>query len=180
MIFFVPTSIQLQQAEQFADIYQKKGYGKNVLNVSHEEYIHFIKVGKLCEIILIDYLRSLGVEIDAPNLLVPKSGNHRLGADFIILPTRQEVDVKAANKSFHKRILIREDQFQAHIHEIYIGAKYVSNTCVEFYGYILGEALKNIPPKDFGYGLCRYFFLEKLSPIEQFIQYCKEHKKITE
>lgn len=74
------------------------------------------------------------------------------------------------NKGFHKRILIREDQFQAHIHDIYIGAKYVTDSIIEFHGYITGQELKKVEPKDFGYGLCRYMMLDSLSSMESLIE----------
>ncbi|GAI56647.1 unnamed protein product, partial [marine sediment metagenome] len=49
---------------------------------------------------------------------------------------------------------------------------------IEFYRYTIGEELKNIPPQDFGYGLCRHILLKDLKPIENFIKLYKEKKKI--
>jgi hypothetical protein len=47
----IPNSIQLAAAKKFADAYHTLGYGKNVLGVSYEEYIFFIRIGKLCELV---------------------------------------------------------------------------------------------------------------------------------
>ncbi len=178
LLLIHPTAKQLQQATLFATTYAEKGYGKNVLLVSHDEYLHFIRIGKLCEIIFIDYLRCSGVSILSPDLLIPHVGKHKKGADFVIENTGQEVDIKAANKPFHKRILIREDQFQAHVHDIYIGAKYLSDSAVEFYGYLTGQQLLDQIPKDFGYGLCRNMLLSELKPMNLFMEKCLSGKQI--
>ncbi len=172
LLLIHPTASQLEQATVFAAIYAEKGYGKNVLQVSQSQYLHFIRIGKLCEIVLVDYLRSSGVSIAAPDLLIPHQGNHKMGADFVIEKSNQTVDVKAANKPYHKRILIREDQFQAKVHDLYIGAKYCNDSEIEFHGYLSGMQLLNKAPKNFGYGLCRSMLLSQLNPMEVFIEKC--------
>ncbi|HMT34854.1 MAG TPA: hypothetical protein PKC41_03290 [Chitinophagaceae bacterium] len=169
-----PTSLQLQQATHFANIYAENGFGKNVLKVSHDEYIHFIRIGKLCELVLIHYLQKQHIAIEADELLIPHAGKHKIGADFTLLHSQQGVDVKAANKSFHKRILIREDQFQAHIHDLYIGAKYIHDHQIDYYGYMTGHIMKQIVPQDFGHGMCRSMMLDDLKPISQLIDCCKK------
>jgi hypothetical protein len=178
LLLLKPTAAHIGQASQFASVYAVNGFGKNVLHVSHEEYIHFIRIGKLCEIVFVDFLRQQKIIVSANDILTPHSGNHRKGADFILMHSNQEVDIKAANKSFHKRILIREDQFQAHVHDIYIGAKYVSDSCIEYHGYITGEEMKKVKPKDYGYGLCRAMFLDELKPMSQFIELCKKENRV--
>jgi hypothetical protein len=177
MILLKPTQEQLNHVLEFTNAYQQNGYGKNVLGVSYDEYISFIRIGKLCELVFANYLTHLQIEFIAPDMLKPHPGNHKKGADLVLPHSGQEVDIKAANKSFHKRILIREDQFQAHVHDIYIGAKYCSDNQVEFYGYSLGADMLKVEPKDFGYGFCRYMMLDELNPIEEFIRMCQ--KKIT-
>jgi hypothetical protein len=42
----------------------------------------------------------------------------------------------------------------------------------------MGKDLKNITPKDFGYGDCRHILLNDLKPIEDFIQLYKNKKVI--
>jgi hypothetical protein len=177
MISIKPLDSELKDAEDFARKYDKGGFGKNVLGVSHSEYIDFIRIGKLCELVFVRILNEKGVTCECSDMLVPCEKEHRKGAD-LILKSGQEVDIKAGNKPFHVRILVREDQFKAHIHDIYVGAKYVNDGLVEFYGYIMGKDLKNIKPKDFGYGLCRHKLLSELKPIENFIKFCKENKFI--
>lgn len=178
LLLLNPTATHIEQANVFANTYAEKDYGKNVLGVSHAEYIHFIRIGKLCEIVFVDFLRQQKITVSADELLTPHAGNHRKGADFILLHSNQEVDIKAANKSFHKRILIREDQFQAHVHDIYIGAKYIDDTCIEFHGYMTGNEMKKVLPKDFGYGLCRAMFLNELKPMSRFVELCKKGERI--
>ena len=177
MISIKPLNSELKDSEDFANKYNEGGFGKNVLGVSHSEYISFIRIGKLCELIFVRILKNNGITSECSEMLVPCENEHRHGAD-LILNSGQEVDIKAGNKPFHIRILIREDQFKAHIHDIYVGAKYINNESVEFYGYIMGDDLKEIKPKDFGYGLCRHKLLSELKPIENFINLCKENKII--
>ena len=165
-----PQPSQIEQAMQFMLAYKSNGYGENVLGVSYEEYLDFIFIGKLCEIVFINKLRELGVELKADDLLVPQAGDHRKGADFILTRTNQSVDVKAGNKSFHTRLLVREDQFSAHKHDLYVGAKYISKSEVQFHGYTTKEGLSKVQPKDFGYGLCRHMFLNELSSIDDFVR----------
>ncbi len=178
MIVLIPSSSNVSDAQNFMREYSEKGYGKNVLGVSHNEYLSFIRIGKLCELVFADYLTMKKIEFYSPDMLTPHPGEHKKGADLILTCSNQEVDIKAANKPFHVRILIREDQFQAHIHDVYIGAKYINDNKIEYYGYIMGSELNNIPPKDFGYGLCRYMLLNSLKPIEKFIELAINNKKI--
>ncbi|MBD3192160.1 MAG: hypothetical protein GF308_16065 [Candidatus Heimdallarchaeota archaeon] len=156
----------------------KKGYGKNVLEVSHNEYIDFIRIGKLCELVFVRILSNHGIECNCEEILVPCKYEHRKGSDLILTHSKQEVDIKAANKPFHKRLLVREDQFRAHIHDIYVGAKYWNDDKINFQGYILGKKLKSITPKDFGHGRCRHIFLKNLELIEIFIQLCESSKRV--
>jgi hypothetical protein len=126
-----------------------------------------------------DFLQTEHIEYEAREMLKPHAGNHKKGADLTLLHSSQEVDIKAANKSFHTRILIREDQFQAHKHDIYLGAKYIDDKLIEFHGYSTAKDLEAVPPQDFGYGMCRYMLLNKLKSMEQFLASCKEKKVIT-
>jgi len=106
-----PELIHVEQAKQFMRTYSEKGYGQNVLGVSHEEYIEFIFIGKLCEIVFIMKLRELNVDLMAEDLLIPAAGDHRKGADLILKKSNQSVDIKAGHKEFHTRLLVREDNF---------------------------------------------------------------------
>jgi hypothetical protein len=178
MLSFKPDSTSLLQAKEFADAYQTNGFGKNVLGVSHTEFISFIRIGKLCELVFAQWLIKNNIAFEAPEMLIPHPGNYKKGADLILTHSQQEVDIKAANKAFHKRILIREDQFQAHVHDIYIGAKYVSDECVQIHGYTTGKLLLQNQPKDFGYGLCRNLMLDELKSLELFISHCLNHRPI--
>lgn len=178
MYRFTPDETSLLQAREFAMAYQNNGYGKNVLGVSHEEFISFIRIGKLCELVFAQWLMKNGVQFEAPEMLVPHPGNHKKGADLILSHSKQEVDIKAANKSFHKRILIREDQFQAHVHDIYIGAKYIDDACVEIHGYTTGKLLLQNEPKDFGYGPCRNLMLNELKSLDEFLEHCKANRVV--
>jgi hypothetical protein len=178
MITLKPSASNISDALRFMNEYSNKGYGKNVLGVSHSEYLSFIRIGKLCELVFADYLIVKKVDFLSPDMLTPHPGEHKKGADLILSHSNQEVDIKAANKPFHIRILIREDQFQAHIHDIYIGAKYINDASIEYHGYIMGSELSAIPPKDFGYGPCRYMLLNSLKPIERLIELAQQNKKI--
>lgn len=178
MIIINPTQDELDKANTFMSKYKVGSFGKNVLGVSEDEFYHFIRIGKLCEITFTNYLIQEGVSINNKDMLVPCEDEFRQGADFILIKTNQEVDIKAGNKPFHTRLLIREDQFQAHIHDIYIGARWVSDNKIEFYGYEMGSLLKNITPANFGTGPCRHKKLAELKPIERFIELAKAGNKI--
>jgi hypothetical protein len=102
--------------------------------------------------------------------LIPAAGDHRKGADLILKKSNQSVDIKAGHKEFHTRLLVREDQFLAHKHDLYVGAKYVSDERIDFYGYATKEMLSSVKPKDFGHGLCRHLLLSELSPIDDFVK----------
>jgi len=178
MILCTPTKDNLDNSKKFMEEYKKGNYGKNVLGVSTNEYYEFIRIGKLCELVFTDYLIAKEIEIEADGILEPWPEEHRIGADFKLVHSNQYVDIKAANKPFHKRLLIRDDQFFAHIHDLYIGAKYVSNNRIEFWGYISGENIKKIPSKNFGYGKCKHILLSDLIPIEKFIESAINKRKI--
>ena len=179
MIILNPTNEEIDSASEFSKKYDEGKFGKNVLGVSYDEYIDFIRIGKLCELTFVRFLKDNDIDVDCRDILIPCEDEHRHGADFILKHSNQEVDIKAANKQFHIRMLVREDQFKAHIHDLYIGAKYINDNKIEFYGYSTGEDLKKIEPKDFGYGLCRHIMLKDLKSIEKFIKLCKEKKVIT-
>ena len=164
-----PDTIQVGQAKKFMQTYSEKGYGQNVLGVTHEEYLDFIFIGKLCEIVFIMKLRELRVDLEADDLLIPAAGDHRKGADLILKKSDQSVDIKAGHKDFHTRLLVREDQFSAHKHDLYVGAKYVSNERIDYYGYATKEMLSSVQPKDFGHGSCRHLLLSELNPIDDFV-----------
>jgi len=166
------------KAKRFSEIYDKKGYGENVLGVSHEEYIDFIRIGKLCELVFKRLLDEEGVSYECKEILIPCPDKHRIGSDFKLTLTGETIDVKAANKSFHIRLLVREDQFRRCVHDVYIGMKYIDNSKVECWGYVLGKELEKVVPKDFGYGPCRYILLKELHPIDKFMERAKEGEKI--
>ena len=176
--YLKPEEAMLRHAQQFADAYHTQGFGKNVLGVSYDEFISFIRIGKLCELVFANWLTLNGIVYSAPDMLIPHPGHHKKGADLVLTFSNQEVDIKAANKSFHKRILIREDQFQAHVHDIYIGTKYCHDGLVELHGFTTGEALRRNEPKDFGYGLCRNLMLDSLQSMDHFLALCKAKRKI--
>lgn len=173
-----PSCISLAQAKQFADTYHSQGFGKNVLGVSHAEFISFIRIGNLCELVFADWLHINHIQFEAPEMLIPHAGPHKKGADLVLTHSKQEVDIKAANKSFHKRILIREDQFKAHVHDIYIGAKYMNDAQIEIHGYSTGEDLMKTQLHDFGYGLCRNLMLDELKSMNQFLNLCQLKKDV--
>ena len=158
--------------------YKKGNYGKNVLGVSTTEFYEFIRIGKLCELVFTDYLITKKIKIDTEGILEPWPEEHKKGADFKLESSNQYVDIKAANKPFHKRLLIRDDQFFAHIHDIYLGAKYVSDNSIEYWGYISGEDIKKVPSKNFGYGKCKHILLNDLKPIEMFVQLASDKQLI--
>lgn len=178
MIKIQPSNSELNHALSFSKKYDEMGYGKNVLGVDYKEYIDFIRIGKLCELAFVQLLNKNKIKCICNEMLIPCKDEYKKGPDLILSHSGQEVDVKAANKSFHSRLLVREDQFKAHIHDIYVGAKYVNDSLIEFHGYAMGKNLEKIQPKDFGYGPCRHLLLADLEPVEKFIKLCIENRSI--
>ena len=172
------TENEIGLARNFATIYDEGGYGKNVLNVSHEEFIHFIFIGKLTELVVKKYFEDNEIDINTDSMLVPDPNEFRVGADIILNYSNQEIDIKAANKNFHTRLLVREDQFQAHIHDIYIGTKCTDNKNVTIHGYVKGNELAKNSPQNFGTGDCRAIKLSELEPIVNLIVKAKNKTHI--
>jgi hypothetical protein len=178
MITCAPSTDETNLAKNFMGVYRDRGFGENVLKVTYEEYLKFIYLGKLCEIVFTRKLRESGVEFNSDDQLVPAAGDHRKGADLFLTKTNQEVDIKAAHKANHTRILVREDQFRAHVYDLYIGAKYINDQRIDYYGFITGAALSKVEPIDFGYGPARHFQLNSLKPIELFIELAQAGKVV--
>ena len=131
MINFKSTKEERNDSSTYARIYDENGYGENVLGVSHEEFIHFIYISKVTELAFVRLLRDKGIKVESPNILVPCASKFRKGPDLVLSHSDQEVDVKAANKPFHERLLVREDQFQAHVHDLYVGAKSIDGENID-------------------------------------------------
>lgn len=163
------TDDEISKAREFSDIYKQNNYGKNVLGVTDEEFIHFIFIGKLAELAVKRFFEDANVEILTDEMLIPCENEHRVGADITLKYSQQEIDVKVAHLEFHKRLLVREDQFRAHIHDIYIGAKCTDNRNVYIHGYIKGAELAKKPISNFGYFDCRAEWLNQLKPIDDLV-----------
>jgi len=178
MIKMRATEQEQQAARDFANTYDEHNYGENVLGVSHDEFIRFIVVGKLTELVVKRLFEDNNIPVNTDNMLIPAAGDHRIGPDIILEYSKQEIDVKAANQHFHSRLLVREDQVQAHIHDIYIGTKCIDETNVEIHGYIKGADLEKLPIGDYGYGPCRHMLLRDLTSINQLIEKAKNNISI--
>ena len=178
MLTSVPTDTEKEQAREFAKAYEDPRFGKNKLGVSREEYLRFIYIGKLCEIVFIRELRDRGIEVNCPNLLVPSEGDSRSGPDFDLPSSGQTVDIKAAIRDFHGRLVVREDQLQACVYDVYVGAKCVNDTKIEFRGYTMGENLMMTPVGDLGTAPCRSVPFANLVPIEKFLEYAEKGETV--
>ena len=168
MISYEPTALERDLCKQFMTVYRDYGFGENVLKVTHEDFLSFIYIGKLCEVVFCRALEERGIQFDSTGQLIPIAGDHRKGADLVLTKINKEVDIKAAHKANHTRLLVREDQFSAHAYDFYIGAKFISDKRIDFLGYATGKMLSMVRPKNFGYGMCRYYPLASLRSIEDF------------
>jgi hypothetical protein len=164
------TQKNIELAKAFMEEYRNKGYGENVLGVSDEEFFSFIYYGKLGELVFRDMLREEGIPHECKDILRPYPGKFkREGSDFVLTLTGQTIDVKTVEKPYKVRLLVREDQFSARTHDIYIGQRARNETEIECWGYVTCLELKKVYPKDFGYGPCRHWLLKNLHPIEDFL-----------
>lgn len=169
MINIIASEDEINLARNFANIYDEGNYGRNVLNVPHEQFIRFIFLGKLTELVVKRFFIENEISVNADGMLEPEPGEFRIGPDMILNYSNQTIDVKAAVENFHTRLLVREDQFQAHVHDIYIGTKCVDDLNVQIYGYAKGDTLRRRPISNFGTGPCRGILLRELEPIENLI-----------
>lgn len=169
-----------KQAQKFVDEYILRGYGQDVLNVGPEEFHEFIYKGKLGELVFRDLLMRKKIPHECKDILKPHPGKFkREGSDFVLTDTKETLDVKVSPKSFHIRLLVREDQFRQKRHDLYVGIKYVDENVMECWGYTTGQKLAEIKPKSFGRGPCRHILLEDLIPIRQFIHLARAGKVIS-
>jgi len=168
-------------AAAFMQEYKDKGYGKNVLGVSNEEFYSFIYHGKLGELVFRDLLAKENIQFDCKGILIPHPGKFkREGSDFVLTATNETVDVKTAEGSYKTRLLVREDQFAAKRHDVYIGQRIAEETNVECWGYVTGGELSAIPPSErFGHGPCRHWPLTNVRSIEGFIRRAKKGEMIS-
>jgi len=166
-------------AKSFMDEYRTKGYGKNVLGVTSEKFYEFIYFGKLGELVFKNFLDSSRVSCECRDILKPHPEPYkREGSDFRLLITNETVDVKTVEGRYKKRLLVREDQFRAKRHDIYIGQRIgIDPDTLECWGYVTGRELAMTQPSDFGYGPCRHRPLMQLHPIEEFIAKAREGKR---
>ncbi len=92
MLTVIPTTEELQDAAAFANTYNTQGYGKNKLGVAHDEFIDFIRIGKLAELCVARLLRGNALEVDDTGILEPAAGANRHGADMKLCSTPQKLD----------------------------------------------------------------------------------------
>lgn len=166
-------------AKAFMEEYKRGSYGKNVLGVTEEKFYEFIYYGKLGELVFRDYLNSNEVQFECKDILKPYPGPYkREGSDFRLLLTNETVDVKTVEGQYKTRLLVREDQFSAKQHDVYVGQRIgIDPDTLECWGYVTGRELTDIEPDNFGYGPCRHLYLSDLYSIEEFIAKAKKGEK---
>jgi len=181
-MLLLPISAEnIKLARIFMQEYMDKGYGKNVLGVSDEEFFSFIFYGKLGELVFRDMLVKEKIPHECKDILKPYPGKFkREGSDFILTLTGETLDVKTVEKIYKTHLLVREDQFRARRYNVYVGQRALNETKIECWGYVTGKELAKISPSTrFGHGPCRYWPLEDLHPIEEFIKIAKKGRRIS-
>jgi len=169
---------QIELAKAFMETYREKGYGKNVLGVKQSEFFSFIFFGKLGELVFREMLEEEHIPHECKDILKPYPGEYkREGSDFKLTLTGETIDVKTVEKPYKIRLLVREDQFRARRHDVYIGQRARDLKTIECWGFVTGNELAEVVPKDFGYGPCRHWLLSKLHSIEEFIQKAKKGQR---
>jgi len=159
-------------AMAFMSEYKTKKYGKNVLGVPDDTFYGFIYDGKMGELVFKAFLDSEHVDHKCPDILKPHPGYfNREGSDFELTKTNETVDVKTTRNDHKIRLLVRDDQFRARRHDVYVGQRIGGKpSTLECWGYVTGSELANVPPSaDFGHGPCRYWLLSDLHPIDEFV-----------
>lgn len=85
--------------------------------------------------------------------------------DFII--GGKIIDVKTASKSFHRKLLVSEIQYQKHRSDFFVGVR-INGEFVEVFGFITYVEMSKKIKMDFGYGIpVLSIDLFELKPIEE-------------
>lgn len=142
-------------------------------------------VGKLAELVFLEYLNLNGLNIEENDMFEVYEGQTAVdNADFFT-SNRDTIDVKCASKPFHQKIMVPIDQFENIPKDYYVGIKLNSrlandNTIIidsitegKIYGFCTYNDLANSPTGNFGEGPCKYRNLNMLYPIEKLLALMK-------
>lgn len=140
-------------------------------------------VGKLGELVFGELLKEKGKSFDDDGMFEIYSGQSNVDNFDFITRDNETVDIKTGFLSNHKRLLVNEDQFSNIPKDYYVGVKLNcqyedskakliqldSVVSAEILGYVEYSFLKRIDPVDFGEGLARSCFYNRLLGIDKLI-----------
>ncbi len=184
MIQLSVTDLQKQRCYNFAKeiIEGNNQFNRFAQTVSIQ--INRTYVGKLAELIFLDYLNSLGFKIKEGDMFKIYDGQENADTYDFILPNNETIDIKTASLPFHKRIMVPLDQFISLKKDYYVGIKlnfvtegkniepFNIQTAI-IYGYTSRENLENKPTENFGEGDCKAILLTELKDINYLVSLFK-------
>lgn len=155
----------IEKVESFAEKVAPETY--NRFNKSMPTRIERIFFGKLGEVIYNKYLNSIGVFPDVKGMFEIYPGTNNVDKFDFYTKDGKKIDVKAAYKSFHSRILVPYDQFEdGRAKDFYVGIKIIlEDMKATIYGFAEKEVLERNGKHDFGEGLAYWEVLYKLNDI---------------
>ena len=127
-------------------------------------------LGKLGELCVISYLRSLGVHLDEDRTPMDRPDYYDIKSSHSL------IDVKTAVNPRHKRIYITKSTFdRGRRFEFYIGVQLdMKNRVAVIYGYATKKDVQDAPSKKAGDREVYYIELDKLRPLKELVTYLKK------
>jgi hypothetical protein len=160
----------VKKAKEFSQNVVKETYNRFSQNLeTRKERIFF---GKLGEIAFLNYLNSKNIEVDITGMFEIYEGITNVDMfDFVTIHD-ETIDIKAAYKNFHKRILIPYDQYEmGRAKDYYVGvAVDLESKRATMCGFISKEKLLINGKINFGEGYAYWEYLNNLEPIEKLLK----------
>lgn len=129
-----------------------------------------MKLGKLGELCVISYLRSLSIHLDEDRTPMDKPDYYDIKSSHSL------IDVKTAVNPKHKRIYITKSLFdKGRRFEFYIGVQLdIKKGIATIYGYATKKDVQDAPSKKAGDREVYYLELNKLRPLKELVTYLKK------
>jgi hypothetical protein len=138
-------------------------------------------VGKLAELAFLELLHINHIPYPEGDMFTIYDGETNVDHYDFLTQNGYTVDIKAASKPFHQRIMVPTDQFYHRPKDFYVGVKLngvVSSNIIQtntitraqIFGYCSFQQLDATPTENFGTANCKAMHLQNLSPIENLLQ----------
>jgi hypothetical protein len=173
--------LQAKKCHEFATKIITESNQYNRFNKSTDIQIIRTYVGKLAEVVFLEYLLELGVDAEEGDMFEIFAGAENADGFDFTLPNGQTIDIKTASLPFHSRIMVPITQFHLK-KDYYVGIKLYFTTLniqeiLEFkidkaviFGYATRQEFEQMPTANYGEGNCKAISLNALHPISELIK----------